>query len=145
MTDESEPKAKPRARRRTRPSLEAEELVPAQPEAEPEEAPAAVTAPDDLPAVPHPALVPARPGTPPPPAGPPGSFVAAPPATAPAPARSRSRSNAQLTIGLVLIAFGAIALLGQFGLLWWLDGRLIWPVILIGGGAFLLLRRGTAR
>jgi cell wall-active antibiotic response 4TMS protein YvqF len=145
-----EPKLDRRPRRRSRPvpapeETAAAELESAPPAAEPESpVPAGATGPtepaaatprtDDLPAVPHPSLMPARPGTPPPPPGPPGTYVE--------PRPVRPRSNAQLTFGIVLVVFGVLALLNTFGLLWWVDGRLIWPVVLIAAGLILLYRRG---
>jgi phage shock protein PspC (stress-responsive transcriptional regulator) len=41
------------------------------------------------------------------------------------------------TVGIVLVLFGAYFLLGQFG---WGSGW-FWPLVLIGGGIYLLLRR----
>lgn len=147
MSDQTEePKLEPRRRRRARPSAAPIEEEPATSVVEPEGPSGgfAATSPsageesykEDLPAVPHPASVPARPGTPPPPPGPPGTFVPKPPAPA------RPRSSVQLTIGIGLVVVGALALLSQFGLLWWVDGRLIWPVVLIAAGLILLYRRG---
>jgi len=145
VTEESpepaEPIPAPRASRPTRmrrARLDPEALGSPEPAPGPGPAPvegAQPAEPADLPAVPHPELMPARPGTPPPPPGPPGTYVEPRPA--------RRRSNAQLTLGIVLVVLGVLFLLNQFGLLWWIDGRLIWPVVLIAGGLLLLYRRGV--
>jgi hypothetical protein len=138
-SDSTEPKRASRPGRARRARLEPDALggpeSAAQPAIEPS-ATAAAADPDELPAVPHPALMPARPGTPPPPPGPPGTYVE--------PRPVRPRSNSQLTFGIVLVVLGVLFLLNEFGLLWWVDGRLIWPVVLIAGGLLLLYRRGRA-
>ncbi len=145
VTGDEEPPAKPERPRRPRsrpvsrdqpdaaesPAPEADSPAASAPGPEPP--PPRTEEPADLPATPHPAFLPARPGTPPPPPGPPGSY--------PVPAARPPRSVFQLTAGVVLVALGVLALLSEFGLLWWVDGRLIWPVVLIGAGVFLVLRR----
>ena len=44
------------------------------------------------------------------------------------------------TIGLVLMMLGGYFLLAELGLVGWLSGA-IWPVLIIGGGIYLLWRR----
>ena len=44
------------------------------------------------------------------------------------------------TIGTLLILFGVYFLLSQFGWLNWLSG-VFWPIVIIGVGAFMLMRR----
>ncbi len=46
--------------------------------------------------------------------------------------------NAALLAGLVLIALGALALVGQFG---WFDAWRLWPLILIAVGGVLIVNR----
>lgn len=45
------------------------------------------------------------------------------------------------TIGGLLILFGVFFLLRQFGIVSWLHGGVFWPLVIIGFGAYLLLRR----
>ncbi|VAW42329.1 hypothetical protein MNBD_CHLOROFLEXI01-4252 [hydrothermal vent metagenome] len=42
------------------------------------------------------------------------------------------------TVGTLLILFGAYFLLSQFG---WLSGAVFWPVVIIGAGVYMLMRR----
>jgi len=44
--------------------------------------------------------------------------------------------------GVALVVIGAYYLLYNLGLLGWLRGDVLWPVLLIVFGVFLLLRRG---
>lgn len=45
------------------------------------------------------------------------------------------------TIGTLFILLGAYFLFSQLGWLDWLSGGVIWPVLIIGLGAYLLVRR----
>lgn len=45
------------------------------------------------------------------------------------------------TMGLILILLGAYFLFNSLGLLHWLKGGLLWPIIIILFGAYLLIRR----
>lgn len=47
------------------------------------------------------------------------------------------------TFGIVLILLGLYFLLNEIGLLGWLGSALFWSLLLIGGGVFLLARRGS--
>lgn len=42
------------------------------------------------------------------------------------------------TIGVMLILLGAYFLISQFG---WLEGAVFWPLLIVGFGVYLLLRR----
>lgn len=46
------------------------------------------------------------------------------------------------TFGIVLILLGVYFLLNEIGLLGWLGSTLFWSLLLIGGGVYLLARRG---
>jgi phage shock protein C len=52
--------------------------------------------------------------------------------------------QAALLIGVSLLVVGVIYLLRNLGLPWigWLDLSTLWPLLLIGGGVALILRRG---
>ncbi|OGO06163.1 MAG: hypothetical protein A2Y60_06170 [Chloroflexi bacterium RBG_13_54_9] len=56
------------------------------------------------------------------------------------PAR-QTRARRSYAVATILILVGIIVLMGNFGLLWWLDIGRLWPVILIAIGVLLLLRR----
>jgi len=43
--------------------------------------------------------------------------------------------------GAVLILIGAYFLLSNLGYLWWLSFDIVWPVVLIGIGVYLVFRR----
>jgi LiaI-LiaF-like transmembrane region len=42
---------------------------------------------------------------------------------------------------LILVVIGVLLLLRNLNLLDWLDGRYVWPVVLIGLGVWLIVRR----
>ena len=42
------------------------------------------------------------------------------------------------TVGTILILFGVYFLFSQFG---WLNGAIFWPIVIIGIGAYMLMRR----
>ena len=44
--------------------------------------------------------------------------------------------------GVILIVLGALFLAQNLGLLWWIQAKLIWPLVLVGIGAWLLFARG---
>lgn len=54
--------------------------------------------------------------------------------------RQRTQERRQLA-GLILMALGALALLSNLRLLWWLDWSVLWPATLILIGALILLGR----
>lgn len=43
--------------------------------------------------------------------------------------------------GLALVVLGTVALLAEMGLLWWIRWERVWPVVLIGLGLLLMVRR----
>ncbi len=45
------------------------------------------------------------------------------------------------TIGIILILFGAYFLLNQLGILNWIGSAVFWPLVFIGFGVYLLLKR----
>jgi phage shock protein PspC (stress-responsive transcriptional regulator) len=45
------------------------------------------------------------------------------------------------TIGIILILLGAYFLLSQMGILNWIGGAVFWPLVIIGFGVYLLLKR----
>lgn len=45
------------------------------------------------------------------------------------------------TVGTVLVVLGIYFLLREIGLMSWLSGGLFWPLVIIGLGIFLLIRR----
>ncbi len=45
-----------------------------------------------------------------------------------------------IVIGVALVAIGGLALISNFGLLWWLNWAHLWPLVLVALGAFILLR-----
>ncbi len=45
------------------------------------------------------------------------------------------------TVGTLLILFGVYFLLSQFGWLHWFSGAIFWPIVIIGVGAYMLMRR----
>ena len=47
-------------------------------------------------------------------------------------------------VGLALVVLGGLMFLGQLGLLWWMRWDLLWPLVLVGVGMLLLLRRPGA-
>jgi phage shock protein PspC (stress-responsive transcriptional regulator) len=49
--------------------------------------------------------------------------------------------HAKEVVGFILVGLGALALAGTMGLNHLIDGRYVFPVVLIGIGAALLLRR----
>lgn len=63
-------------------------------------------------------------------------------------AARQTSPQAALLIGAALLLFGTVALLRNLGMPWveWIDAGTLWPLLLIGGGVALMLRRrgGTA-
>jgi phage shock protein C len=57
------------------------------------------------------------------------------------PVSDRARIEGKQLAALGLMAVGALLLLANLGWLSWLRGELVWPMLLIGLGAFILLRR----
>lgn len=45
------------------------------------------------------------------------------------------------TIGTLLILFGVYFLLSQLGWFHWLSGAIFWPIVIIGVGVYMLMRR----
>jgi phage shock protein C len=84
--------------------------------------------------------------TPPPPAGPPVPPFDVPPsdrlaAEAVAVEAASRRRRRQHGAGAILIALGVLFLAQNLGLLWWVQARFFWPLILVGVGAWLLFGR----
>ena len=52
-----------------------------------------------------------------------------------------SRLGRPGTIGVLLVLFGAFFLLSELGILHGIGGAVFWPLVLIGAGIYLLLRR----
>ncbi|MEW6045219.1 MAG: PspC domain-containing protein [Bacillota bacterium] len=48
-------------------------------------------------------------------------------------------------LGLILVVFGSLMLLARLGLFWWVRWDLLWPLLLVGLGMLLLLRRPGSR
>jgi phage shock protein C len=46
------------------------------------------------------------------------------------------------TVGVLLVLFGFYFLFSEFGWLNWLSGEIFWPLVIVGLGVYLLLRRG---
>jgi phage shock protein PspC (stress-responsive transcriptional regulator) len=71
------------------------------------------------------------------------------PPAAPAPLGGRPelerQRRRQTWAGLVLIALGLWLLANNLKLLWWLRGDLLWPLALLGVGAWLLYRQTAGR
>lgn len=44
-------------------------------------------------------------------------------------------------LGMVLVVLGGLLLMAQLGLFWWVRWELLWPLLLMGLGMLLLLRR----
>jgi phage shock protein PspC (stress-responsive transcriptional regulator) len=45
------------------------------------------------------------------------------------------------TVGLILILFGVYFLLSEIGLFHWVSGAVFWPLVIIGIGVYMLIRR----
>jgi phage shock protein PspC (stress-responsive transcriptional regulator) len=58
--------------------------------------------------------------------------------------RRPSREQRHAWAGIILILLGLVFLAQNVGLLWWWQWRLVWPVVLIALGGWLLLRRFRA-
>lgn len=54
---------------------------------------------------------------------------------------SASQLGRPATIGVIMVLLGAYFLLSELGLFNWLSGAIFWPLVIIGVGVFLLLRR----
>ena len=52
-----------------------------------------------------------------------------------------SRIGRPGTVGVLLVLLGAYFLLNQLGLLNWISGALFWPLVIIGFGIYLLVKR----
>ena len=55
--------------------------------------------------------------------------------------RRRAYGNRSLWFPIALVVVGVLALLNQFGLLWWMRWDLLWPLALIAIGVALIVRR----
>jgi len=66
----------------------------------------------------------------------------APGMVAPGPRYRRlDASQRGLLVGGALVALGVMLLMQQLHLFWWLDGRYLWPLLLIAAGVALLIDR----
>ena len=45
----------------------------------------------------------------------------------------------QMFLGLLLVLAGAVALMGNLGVVWWLGWSYVWPLLLIAAGVLLIL------
>jgi len=54
---------------------------------------------------------------------------------------ARVYRNRSLWFPIALVVVGVLALLDQFGLLWWMRWELLWPLALIALGVWLIIRR----
>lgn len=66
--------------------------------------------------------------------------------TAPSEARQEetapvSRPGRGAAAGIILVALGALFLASNLGLFWWWKWKVLWPVVLVAVGLWLLLRR----
>lgn len=52
-----------------------------------------------------------------------------------------SRIDRHATVGLILVLLGAYFLFNQLGWLNWISGAVFWPLVIIGLGIYLLIRR----
>jgi phage shock protein C len=52
---------------------------------------------------------------------------------------TQDQSKLMLILGGILIGVGILALLNNFGLLWWVNAIRLWPLLLVALGAALLL------
>jgi len=57
------------------------------------------------------------------------------------PYRSRRAARGSLWFPIALVLVGVLALLDQFGLLWWMRWELLWPLVLIAVGVAMIVRR----
>ncbi len=65
-----------------------------------------------------------------------------PPQSSPAGRGYRYRYRARsLWFPIALVVVGVLALLDQFGLLWWMRWDVLWPLVLIAIGVALIIRR----
>ena len=55
--------------------------------------------------------------------------------------RGRVYRTRSLWFPIALVVVGVLALLNQFGLLWWMRWDLLWPLVLIAIGVALSIRR----
>ncbi|HEY8498503.1 MAG TPA: PspC domain-containing protein [Limnochordales bacterium] len=58
--------------------------------------------------------------------------------------RARAAGRRRQLLGLALVVLGGVLLLGRLGFFWWLRWELLWPLLLMGLGMLLLLRRPGA-
>lgn len=52
-----------------------------------------------------------------------------------------SRMGRRGTVGILLVLMGAYFLLNQLGWLNWISGAVFWPLVIIGFGVYLLIKR----
>jgi phage shock protein C len=45
------------------------------------------------------------------------------------------------TVGVILVLLGAYFLLSEIGLFNWMSGAVFWPLVIIGAGIYMLIRR----
>jgi phage shock protein C len=45
------------------------------------------------------------------------------------------------TVGVILVLLGAYFLLSEIGLFNWISGAVFWPLVIIGAGVYMLMRR----
>jgi len=70
----------------------------------------------------------------------------APGVVPPAPRYRQLDANQRgVLVGAALVALGAMLLARQLHLFWWLNGRYLWPLLLIAAGIALLIDRAKGR
>ena len=52
-----------------------------------------------------------------------------------------SRIDRRGTVGILLVLMGAYFLFSQLGWLNWISGAVFWPLVIVGFGAYLLIKR----
>jgi hypothetical protein len=57
------------------------------------------------------------------------------------PYRQRRQLRGSLWFPIALVVIGVVALLDQFGLLWWMRWDVLWPLVVIAVGVALIIRR----
>ena len=51
---------------------------------------------------------------------------------------NKTRQRRHIIVGIIVIAFGALFILGNVNLLWWLRWSYLWPLILVAAGLLII-------